>query len=172
MGGGLLALAILLVKSMKANQPKGTPQEYNQETGATVNNNVRAVRNLNPGNVRYTGEAWQGLTGQDDKGFCQFGSVDMGARCMVKLLRNYAKLHGKDTVRDVITRYAPSVENDTKSYINVVSHRMGVPADQKLNLVTDAENLTSLAYNMHIHEAGFAWVDAEIFRKYAKEFTK
>ena len=170
--GGLILLTYLIVNSMKAATPTKTNDQYNIDNKASVNSNVRAVRNLNPGNVRYSGDAWQGMTGQDDKGFCQFGTVDNGTRCMVKLLKNYSALHGKDTVKSVIERYAPSVENNTPAYVKAVASRMGVPETQGLNLTTNAQNLASLAYYMHIHEAGFAWVEFDLFLKWAKEFTK
>ena len=170
--GGLVLLTYLIVNSMKAATPTQTIHEYNVANKASVNSNVRAVRNLNPGNVRHSGDAWQGMTGQDDKGFCQFNTADNGTRCMVKLLRNYSANRGLDTIKTVIDRYAPSSENDTNSYVKVIASRMGLPETQGLNLKTDANNLASLAYYMHIHEAGFAWVEYDVFLKWAKEFTK
>ena len=53
----------------------------------------RGVRNNNPGNVR-AGDDWQGMTGQDDKGFAVFARPEDGLRAMSKVLDTYADKHG------------------------------------------------------------------------------
>ena len=70
--------------------------------------------NLNPGNLDFTGQIGATANGR----WAKFGSfydgkqalnVDIGAK-MVKL----------NTIRDIITEYAPSSENDTEAYIAAV----------------------------------------------------
>lgn len=49
------------------------------------------------------------------------------------LLRSYAQ-RGIDSVRAIISKYAPANENDTAAYIATVAKRLGVSADTHLNL--------------------------------------
>ena len=50
----------------------------------------RGLRNNNPGNIRKTGDKWQGLsTTQTDDSFFQFTDAKYGIRAMAKLLKNY-----------------------------------------------------------------------------------
>lgn len=93
--------------------------------------NTRGYRNNNPGNLRH-GSKWQGLAAtQTDAAFCQFISMTMGMRALCKLLNNYVK-NGHNTVTKIISRYAPSNENNTKGYIATVSQMVNIPADRVL----------------------------------------
>ncbi|WP_340615218.1 structural protein, partial [Xenorhabdus thailandensis] len=86
----------------------------------------RGIGNNNPGNIRH-GDKWRGLRDiQTDKSFCQFVSPEYGIRAMLKILRNYVKLYGDNTIRQFITRWAPPSENDTESYITYVSRTVGI----------------------------------------------
>jgi hypothetical protein len=173
LGISVITAIIYKLFKMKKVAINEEPVDYNVSNGLTVNTNVLAVRKNNPGNIRDDGKSqWQGMTGVDDKGFCVFDTSDYGARAMVLLLRNYSKNYGLDTIKEIISRYAPSSENDTDSYINVIAFKTGLGTNDKLNLQFDYEPLSVLAYYMHIHEAGFAWVKYEIFLKYAQEFTQ
>lgn len=94
----------------------------------------RGIRNNNPGNIDYSPNVtWFGQLPYDatvEPRFCRFESPECGLRALMKLLRNYQKLHGLNTIKDIISRYAPSGENDTNSYINFVSEKLGVtPAE-------------------------------------------
>lgn len=94
----------------------------------------RGLRNNNPGNIR-KGEKWQGMAAvQSDKDFVIFKSMDYGYRAMCKLLRNYYTKYKLDTVRKIISRWAPANENHTDAYIRTVCKRMAVSADDKLVL--------------------------------------
>lgn len=82
------------------------------------------IKNRNPLNIRYNPEnRWLGQRGQN-QGFCVFGSMDTGYRAALKLLCNYVR-GGIRSVEDIITRWAPPSENDTKSYIEYVNSRLG-----------------------------------------------
>ena len=87
---------------------------------------VRGIRNNNAGNIRAKSIIWDGQTGIDDKGFAIFKSPEWGIRALGKLLLNYERLHGLNTVQSIISRYAPPVENVTSSYINSVSKKLGL----------------------------------------------
>ena len=80
----------------------------------------------NPFNIRYTfGSNWIGRTGQT-KGFCNFSSLEYGVRaCAILLFRSYRKLNVL-TVTEIISRFAPSSENDTDKYIQFVCNKCGI----------------------------------------------
>lgn len=106
--------------------------------------NTRGYRNNNPGNLRH-GSKWQGLaTTQTDTAFCQFVSMTMGMRALCKLLNNYIK-NGHNTIQKIISRYAPSVENNTAAYITTVSQMVSIQADRILGGVADEGSIKSLA---------------------------
>lgn len=112
-------------------------------TGAaeTVTNTVleaigmRGIRNNNPGNIRHSGNRWQGMSAQQtDPAFVQFDSPEYGIRALSKLLDTYSKTYGLNTVRGIINKYAPAVENNTGSYVAAVAAALGVSPDSQINV--------------------------------------
>lgn len=104
------------------------------------NHKVRGLENNNPGNLIRTNIAWQGKIphGQNpDKQFEQFENIYFGLRAMLKDLINDIN-KGKNTVKLLITEYAPPKENDTKAYIDSVSRTLGVTPNQKLTQIDSA----------------------------------
>ena len=96
----------------------------------------RGIRNNNPGNIRH-GQNWQGLNpdGRNiDPAFCVFKSPVFGIRALAKVLMNYKKIHGLNTVRQIISRYAPPNENQTKAYIQTVAQQIGVYPDTVIDI--------------------------------------
>lgn len=97
----------------------------------------RGERNNNPGNIERTNERWQGMAEeQTDPRFVVFESPEYGVRALGKLLRNYVAA-GHDTVRKIITRYAPSHENETDAYVSNVAASLGVSPEDPLDLDND-----------------------------------
>lgn len=93
----------------------------------------RGLRNNNPGNIRVVkGQVWQGeITGarKTDNSFCEFVTIAHGYRALIKLLQNYRRKNGLNTLRQMIQRWAPPHENNTTAYLRFVAGKMGVPAD-------------------------------------------
>ena len=90
------------------------------------------MRNNNPLDIEKTkgGNPWQGeIVPSKDSRFAQFTSMAYGYRAAFKLLNNYQRNYGLDTIRKMISRWAPSNENHTEAYVKAVSDRSGVPAD-------------------------------------------
>lgn len=88
---------------------------------------VRGIHNNNPGNLRSSGEQWDGLSAsQSDPSFYSFQTPEHGIRAMTKVLENYQVGHGLQTVADMINRYAPPSENSTNDYARSVANDMGV----------------------------------------------
>ena len=95
---------------------------------------ARGIRNNNPGNIR-KGEKWKGLADeQTDSSFCIFVSPEYGIRALVKILLTYYKKYKLNTVKKIISRYAPPSENETESYIKSVANQLGVASDEEINL--------------------------------------
>ncbi len=109
----------------------------------------RGIRNNNPGNIRL-GIEWDGLAAaQTDKDFCQFSHLIMGLRAAGIVLRTYQIVHGLHSVKGIIDRWAPPVENDTASYIaHVEGCVSGGPLHQQKRLLEA----------IIIHENGPGWV--------------
>ncbi len=113
----------------------------------------RGIRNNNPGNIRH-GDAWQGLAEQQtDSSFCVFRSPEYGIRALAKVLLNYEKKYGLNTVRKIVSRYAPENENDTESYIKSVAGQLGVDTDEPIT-VRDKATLLVLVKAIIRHENG------------------
>lgn len=92
----------------------------------------KGIRNNNPGNIRHNpANDWQGQTGADSSGFAKFDSAKLGIRAAAKLLLNYQRLHGLNTIQEVISRWAPANENNTGAYIEHVATALETsPAEQ------------------------------------------
>ena len=120
----------------------------------------RGLRNHNPGNLRI-GAQWRGLANVTEMtseqlselSFCVFISPIYGIRALAKLLMNYQKRHGLKTVRGIIDRYAPPVENNTNSYASHVANHMGIGADERVNL-RDTLAMTLMIEAIIQHENG------------------
>lgn len=90
----------------------------------------------NPLNIRFTkSNKWLGQIGQN-KGFIKFLSMSYGVRAAIILLKNYFEKYHLDTIEKIISRYAPSSENDTQAYISYVSSMTNIPRDRKISLET------------------------------------
>lgn len=88
----------------------------------------------NPGNIVH-GDPWQGLADdQPDPKFAKFKSPVWGFRAMAVTLVAYQDRHKLNTIRGIITRWAPPTENNTAAYIYAVSKETGFGADDALDL--------------------------------------
>ena len=96
----------------------------------------RGIRNNNPGNIRH-GANWLGLNpnGRNiDSGFCVFTAPVYGIRALAKVLVNYKRIYGLNTVRQIVNRYAPPNENQTTAYIQSVAKQLGVYPDTGIDI--------------------------------------
>ena len=113
---------------------------------------VRSQRNNNPGNIRTNSTAWEGKVG-DDGSFVTFATPEHGVRAMVKTLYTYQQRHGKRTLREIISRWAPPNENSTATYISIVSKETGINPDQPIDLRSNPK-LTKRLVNAMIRMEG------------------
>jgi hypothetical protein len=130
---------------------------------------VRSVRNNNPGNLEHSSIEWLGLATppemtaeqRAEQRFCVFRTPAFGFRALaLDLFTSWKK--GRMTVRQIVSRFAPPDENDTKAYENAVSSALNVSPDEPLHLDNDAQ-LSALARAIAVHEAG-GWLfdDADL----------
>ena len=112
-----------------------TPLSFSEYTqGKAKQMTARGIRNNNPLNIDYSARnAWQGQKGSDGR-FAQFESPEHGIRAAAKLIGNYGKLYGLNTVDGIINRWAPPVENQTKNYAKFVAKSMGVDPKAPIDL--------------------------------------
>lgn len=128
-------------------------------------NPTRGARNNNPGNIDYKQRnQWVGQLDPDpsiEKRFARFDTPENGIRALAKLVLAYRGKDGMpgvggqgiDTVREVISRWAPGNENDTASYISAVSKGLGVDPNKSLNL-KEQPVLKGLVMGIIKHENG------------------
>lgn len=57
-----------------------------------------------------------------------------GIRALVKVLINYKKIHWLNTVRQIISCYAPPNENQIQAYIQTVADQIGVYPDTVIDI--------------------------------------
>jgi len=111
----------------------------------------RGIRNNNPGNID-KGPKWIGLADeQPDSRFSSFTAPEYGIRAMGRLLNNYQRLYGINTVSGLINRWAPDSENNTLAYVHHVADTLGVEPHQP---ITVADHLEPLVKVIIQHENG------------------
>lgn len=89
----------------------------------------RGLRNCNPLNIRKSGDNWVGQCGHDGA-FVKFIDVKHGIRAAFRLLYTYYYRYYCITVEDIINRWAPPKENNTKNYIKRVCDYSGFPPNE------------------------------------------
>lgn len=89
----------------------------------------RGIRNNNPLNIRI-GNVWLGEVNKPtDPAFEQFISMEYGIRAGFVILRRYIKRNGFNTIRKIISTWAPPSENNTATYIEFVHKQTGLNTD-------------------------------------------
>lgn len=113
----------------------------------------RGIRNNNPLNIRI-GNTWLGETKEPtDSEFEQFISVKYGLRAAFCILRRYIRRYHRDTIRKIVSSWAPASENDTEKYISFVAHEMMITADDTIRY-EDEEKMCRLVQAMARMECG------------------
>ena len=94
----------------------------------------RGIRNSNPGNIRQSSTRFKGeVRPSQDSAFKQFSSMVWGYRAIFVILNTYATKHRLRTIREMISRWAPPVENHTNIYIDTVSQLASLDADTPID---------------------------------------
>ncbi|ARP90326.1 hypothetical protein CAL14_08525 [Bordetella genomosp. 9] len=114
----------------------------------------RGIRNNNPGNLNYVGQPGATLEDGPNARFAKFKTTQDGLQALANQLRLYGA-RGVDTIRELVTTYAPASENDTRSYINQLAQFMGIDPDEKFDVRTDPTALAMLMKGIIKHENGY-----------------
>lgn len=103
----------------------------------------RGIRNNNPGNLNYAGQA--GATKESGPGgrFAVFKTAEEGLEALAVQIKRYANA-GMDSIRSIVEKYAPKGENNTEAYIANVAKKFGVSDTTRL----DFSNKDTLANMM------------------------
>jgi hypothetical protein len=107
---------------LMGGQPKTSPKSPPPANSSGTNQ-------FNVGNLRPVGQS---------TGFQQPASYEEGIRAMDKNLEVYGTKHKINTLRGVISRYAPASENDTEGYIKFIAQRTGLDPNQEIDLTNPA----------------------------------
>lgn len=119
----------------------------------------RGIRNNNPGNLNFAGQAGATKEGGAGGRFARFSSMESGVAALVKQIGLYVG-RGKNTIRKILETYAPSSENNTGAYISAVSRALGISADEPLDL-DNANQVMGLVKAIANHENGGAYLSDE-----------
>ena len=124
----------------------------------------RGLRNNNPGNIRLGSVRYKGERAKSsDSAFRQFESLEWGYRAMFVLLHTYALKHNCHTLRSMINRYAPPIENHTEIYIRRVAYATHLSPDEAIS-TTDKGVMTAVVAAMSEVENGVKADMATIWR--------
>lgn len=131
--------------------------------------NVRGVRNNNPGNIRKSKfNNWNGEIDGTDPEFCSFLTVRYGIRALVKLITNYVKKRSLYTVSTIIRRYAPSIENHTEHYIKFVCNNLDVGKSEDVS-----DRIPELVMAIIKFECGgYPYENVELVNKVCKQLNE
>lgn len=133
----------------------------------------RGIRLNNPGLLRVNpANKWQGRAAPHERSAAQalerefevFLTPEWGIRAMAVLLTNYYDHHGLRTVRGIISRWAPSTENNVEAYVASVCQRIEEYPDAHLNL-HDYAVMRSLVLAIIRHENGVQPYSEAVIRK-------
>ena len=82
---------------------------------------VRGIRNNNPGNLNYVGQAGTHLEKGVHPRFAVFATPEAGLMALRGQLLRYNQRDGLDTAKGIISKWAPPTENDTPATLKAWS---------------------------------------------------
>lgn len=120
----------------------------------------RGIRNNNPLNIRVSKNKWVGkVKASTDPAFEQFAHMYLGIRAGFVILRNYIKKYKRNTIRKIVSAWAPSIENNTAKYIETVAKTSGIGKDDIIQF-EEREKMIRIVSAMIKMECG-AWLVGE-----------
>ena len=123
----------------------------------------RGIRNNNPLNIRI-GNKWLGeVPCPTDTQFEQFTRMEYGVRAGFLLIKRYIERYHLNTIKLIVSRWAPPSENKTNAYIASVEKLSGIPADKDLRFYDNVE-MISLVDAMIVVECG-QHIDRDIINR-------
>lgn len=126
---------------------------------------TRGLRNHNPLNIR-VGNNWMGeISPGRERQFEVFANDAYGLRAGFIIIRKYINSYRCNTLRKIITRWAPPGENNTDNYINIVAKRSQLNPDERL-VFTDQWRMCRLVKAMVFVESAYEPSDAVLNTAY------
>ena len=124
-----------------------------------------------PGNIRRSATRYKGETRSADPAFKAFESMPWGYRAMFVLLHTYRVRHGYRTLLEMISRYAPPMENHTENYIRAVAAGAQVSPDEPLDTRSGERMIPVIAAMSRVENGTPARMDEvragwDLFAKY------
>lgn len=120
------------------------------------NKTPRGIRNNNPLNIRYVARnGWRGrVPEKKDTAFEEFVDMRYGFRAAFILLYRYIRLEKRNTIFDIIAKWAPSEDNnDVYSYSDFVAQRCKIGRHEAVDFF-NYNLMVSLALAMAYFENG------------------
>lgn len=123
----------------------------------TESNAPRGIRNNNPGNLNYVGQAGATKEGGENGRFAVFESMKDGISALHRQLQLYFS-RGVNTVEKIVNKYAPADDNNNvAAYIRQLAGATGKSADEKID-ADDQETVFKLIRGIINHENGKGYV--------------
>jgi hypothetical protein len=132
-----------------ASSTPGVPTE----PGAPPDYSVpRGIRNNNPLNLSFANQPGATKENHPNPRFAAFATPEEGVSAAVNQLKLYQS-RGNNTLRGMISTWAPPSENDTEAYVRHVAQTTGLDPDKPVNL-DDPAVASKLVQAMARHENG------------------
>ncbi len=154
---GVLAAAVglwLWTRTQRGQAAAADAVGFAAMTAREIAGLPRGVRNNNPGNIEWLppARAWRGQVGNDGR-FGVYDSPANGVRAVgQELLKDWRA--GADTIRELITAWAPPNENDTEAYVRAVARAVTGRAEGGSDSINVQERLPALVAAVIKHENG------------------
>lgn len=119
----------------------------------------RGIRNNNPGNLNYVGQAGATMEGGEGGRFAVFESMQHGVAALYKQLQLYFK-RGINTLSSIVKTYAPASDNNNvDAYISALTKATGKGANEVLDS-GDTATIARLMKGIVDHENGKGYISS------------
>ncbi|WP_338561899.1 hypothetical protein [Erwinia sp. E_sp_B04_7] len=119
----------------------------------------RGIRNNNPGNLNFAGQAGATKEGGENGRFAVFGSMQEGVAALYRQLQLYFK-RGMNTLSSIVKTYAPAGDNNNVSaYVAALSKATGKGADEALD-PNDMSTISRMMKGIVDHENGAGYISS------------
>ncbi len=119
----------------------------------------RGIRNNNPGNLNYVGQAGATMEGGEGGRFAVFESMQHGVAALYKQLQLYFK-RGINTLSSIVKTYAPASDNNNvDAYISALTKATGKGANEVLDS-GDTSTIARLMKGIVDHENGKGYISS------------
>lgn len=141
----------------KVSSTNGADNKYDAYGTKPEKAEPRGIRNNNPGNLNFAGQAGATKEGGENGRFAVFESMRDGISALYKQIQLYFS-RGVNTIESVVNKYAPADDNNNvQAYIKQLVGATGKQADEKLS-GEDTETVFKLIRGIINHENGKGYV--------------